>query len=261
MIADLQSRLEEYERMGVAASTEMQRVAQAVNAKNQRLRSLLNVYGVSDDEIEQYLSSPEEAHRALDARHRCNTCGHLSLGITKTRVISMDDSSQKSFGSTSNVDGDAMPILTSMSSNQALPTRDPEQSSSAESLSASTKSREENEGVFKLQTEEQRFHHRLYATNRLDKTPADSSSAPTNGLPPLCSLFGPSNSNNSSSNTLKPLKPLKPLETSCDKAETILVQLHKHADPRRARSSLGCNGNSSCSVKNTKLFQLMDHLE
>ncbi|KAI8689132.1 hypothetical protein NCS55_00169200 [Fusarium keratoplasticum] len=77
LIADLQSRLEEYERMGVAASIEMQRVAQAVNVQNQHLKSLLGVYGVSEDEIERYLSSPEEDHRALNARHRCITCGQL----------------------------------------------------------------------------------------------------------------------------------------------------------------------------------------
>ncbi|KLP10132.1 Uncharacterized protein Y057_2610 [Fusarium fujikuroi] len=43
LIADLQSRLKEYERTGVTASIEMQRVAQAVNVQNQRLKNLLGV--------------------------------------------------------------------------------------------------------------------------------------------------------------------------------------------------------------------------
>ncbi|KAG4285059.1 hypothetical protein FPRO06_06319 [Fusarium proliferatum] len=46
LIADLQSRLKEYERTGVAASIEMQRVAQAVNVENQRLKNLLEILWV-----------------------------------------------------------------------------------------------------------------------------------------------------------------------------------------------------------------------
>ncbi|KAJ0120398.1 Uncharacterized protein HZ326_31716 [Fusarium oxysporum f. sp. albedinis] len=103
LIADLQSRLEEYERMGVAASIEMQRVAQAVNVQNQRLKDLLGVYGVSEYEIERYLSSPKEDHQALNAGHRCNTCGRLLLGITQTRAMSTDDLPQSSFRSASSM--------------------------------------------------------------------------------------------------------------------------------------------------------------
>ncbi|QKD57265.2 uncharacterized protein FOBCDRAFT_204235 [Fusarium oxysporum Fo47] len=255
LIADLQSRLEEYERMGIAASIEMQRVAQAVNVQNQRLKNLLGVYGVSEDEIEQYLSSPEEDHRALNARHRCNTCGRLLLGITQTRDMSTDDPSQSSFGSALSMAGDAVPIFASVLSSPTLPTPGRKQPSSTEPPIESIQPREENEGVFMLQVEEQGFHHQMHAANRLDNTTADSSSTPTGVLSPLSDSFDSSNSIIHSSNHSEPL------ETSCDKAAKILVELHNHTDPSWARLALGCYGDSSCSVKNTKIFQLMDHLD
>ncbi|RBR08937.1 uncharacterized protein FIESC28_10117 [Fusarium coffeatum] len=70
LIADMQSRLEEYDRKGVAASIEMQRVAQAVNVQNQRLKRLLVMYGVSEPEIVQYLSSPEGDHATREEDDR-----------------------------------------------------------------------------------------------------------------------------------------------------------------------------------------------
>ncbi|CZR35903.1 uncharacterized protein FPRO_03837 [Fusarium proliferatum ET1] len=250
LIADLQSRLEEYERMGVAASIEMQRVAQAVNVQNQRLKNLLGVYGVSEDEIEQYLSSPEEDHRALNARHRCNTCGRL----LQTRDISTDDPSQSSFGSALSMAGDAVPIFASVLSSPTLPTPGRKQPSSTEPQIESIQPREENERVFMLQIEEQGFHHQMHAANRLDNTTADSSSTPTGMLSLLSDSFDSSNSIIHSSNHSEPL------ETSCDKAAEILVELHNHTDPSWARLALGCYGDNSCSVKNTKIFQLMDHI-
>ncbi|EWZ78560.1 hypothetical protein FOCG_18066 [Fusarium oxysporum f. sp. radicis-lycopersici 26381] len=254
LIAGLQSRLEEYERMGVAASIEMQRVAQAVNIQNQRLKSLLGVYGVSEYEIERYLSSPEEDHRALNARHRCNTCGRLLLGITQTRATSTDDPPQSSSGSASSMARDAVPILVSVLSNPILPTPDRKQPSSTERPIESIQPREESEGVFMLQAEEQGFHHQMHGANRVDNTAADSSSAPTDVLSPLSNSFDSSNSIIHSCNHSEPL------ETSCDKAAEILVELHNHTDPSWARLALGCYGDSSCSVKNTKIFQLMDHI-
>lgn len=244
--------------MGVAASIELQRVAQAVNVQNQRLKSLLGVYGASEDEIERYLSSPEEDHRALNARHRCNTCGHLLLGVTQTRVMSTDGVSQSSFGSALNMAGDAVPILSSALSNPTLPTPGRKQPSSTGPPIESIQPREENEGVFMLQAEEQGFHHQMHAANRLDNTTADSSSAPIDVLSPLSDSF---DSSGSSDSIIHSSNHSKPLETSCDKAAKILVELHNHADPSWARLALGCYGDSSCSVKNTKIFQLMDHLD
>lgn len=58
LIADLQKRLDEYQRLGVQATQEMQREARQVAGENEKLRSLLRRKGVSDAEVEGYLRSP-----------------------------------------------------------------------------------------------------------------------------------------------------------------------------------------------------------
>ncbi|KAL2691280.1 hypothetical protein Neosp_001661 [[Neocosmospora] mangrovei] len=55
-VEDLQQRLQEYERRGVEASVEMQRVARAVAWENKHLRGLLNLKGVSQNEVEHHLA-------------------------------------------------------------------------------------------------------------------------------------------------------------------------------------------------------------
>ncbi|CVK87086.1 uncharacterized protein FPRN_05452 [Fusarium proliferatum] len=255
LIADLQSRLKEYERTGVAASIEMQRVAQAVNVENQRLKNLLGSYGVSEDEIEQYLSSPEEDNRALNTIHRCNTCGRLQSGITQTRDMSTGDLSQRSFGSALSMTGDAVPTLASVLSSPTLSPPGRKQPLSTEPPIESIQHQENNEGVLILQEEEQAFHHQMHAANGLDNTTADNSSFPIGALSPLSDSFDAFTSIIHSSNQLEPL------ETSCGKAAKILMELHNHTDSSWARLALGCYGDNSCYVKNTIIFQLMDSLE
>ncbi|TXC04006.1 hypothetical protein FocTR4_00000194, partial [Fusarium oxysporum f. sp. cubense] len=166
LIADLQSRLEEYERMGVEASIEMQRVAQAVSVQNQRLKDLLGV-------------------------------------TTKKSAMPTDDTLQGSSWPAPSMNEDAVPMV----SNLIVPTAGRNQPSSTEPL-----------------------------------------------LELLSDSFDSSNSIVHSGNRSEPL------ETSCDKAAEILVEFHSQTDPSWARSALGCHGDNSCSVKNTKIFQLMDHI-
>ncbi|RSL55393.1 hypothetical protein CEP54_009443 [Fusarium duplospermum] len=225
-IADLQRQLEEYQRMGVAASMDMQRVAQAVNVQNKRLKSLLGVYGISEDEIERYLPSPEEDHMA--ARHECITCGRFLPETTQTRAMSMDPSQSSSVLPNPNLPTSAEPPIGS----PLIP-----------------------QGVFVLSAEEHAFRHEMYAANGLDNTTGDSPSPPTDALSPSSCFF------DSSKPIIRHPNHSEQLETSCDKAAKILVELHNHADPSWARYALGCHGDGSCSVKNTKIFQLMDHLD
>ena len=170
--------------------------------------------------------------------------------------MSMDDPPQSSFESASSMAGDAVPILASILSNPTLPTSAGKQPPSAEPpIESILIPQEDNKGVFMLQAEAHGFHHQMHAANGLDNTTADSSSAPTDALSPLSDSF------DSSDSIIRHSNHSEPLETSCDKAAEILVELHNHADPSWARSALGCHGDSSCSVKNTKIFQLMDHVD
>ncbi|KAH8904071.1 hypothetical protein BR93DRAFT_162054 [Coniochaeta sp. PMI_546] len=47
-------------------------------------------------------------------------------------------------------------------------------------------------------------------------------------------------------------------ETSCEVAAAILASMQGHGDTSRARAALGCNGPSECTVKNTRVLELLD---
>lgn len=252
LIADMQSRLEEYDRKGVAASVEMQRVAQAVNVQNQRLRMLLVMHGVSELEIEQYLSSPEGDHTVLNSRRRCNTCGRFLLGVTQTRSISTDDQQRRSSGPVSLVAREAVPTLVPVLSNPILPTPGREQPSFTEPPTVSIQTREEDDGKFMLEEEEPELHNPIHKGTRRDHKAPDSLPAQRDVL---------SDTFESSNSIIHPFDHPEPLETPCDKAAEILVELRGHADSSWARVALGCYGVGSCSVKNTEIFRLMDDID
>ncbi|KAL5617963.1 hypothetical protein FOVSG1_000185 [Fusarium oxysporum f. sp. vasinfectum] len=128
------------------------------------------------------------------------------------------------------------------------------QPSSTEPLLELIQPREDDGEVLLLREEEPTSHHEIRETDGAGNTAASSSSAPTDVLSPLSDSFDSSNSIIHSGNRSEPL------ETSCDKAAEILVEFHSQTDPSWARSALGCHGDNSCSVKNTKIFQLMDHI-
>lgn len=248
----MQSRLEEYDRKGVAASVEMQRVAQAVNVQNQRLRRLLVMHGVSEPEIEQYLSSPEGDHAVSNSRHRCSTCGHFLSGLSQTRAILTDDPPRRLSGPASLVAKEAVPTLISAPSNSILPTPSREQPSFTEPPTVSIQTCEEDDGISMLEEEEPRLHHPVHKGTRMDHKALDSLPAQRDML---SDNFEPSNS------SIHSFGHPEPLETPCDKAAEILVELRGHADSSWARVALGCYGVGSCSVKNTEIFRLMDDID
>ncbi|OIW25738.1 hypothetical protein CONLIGDRAFT_708505 [Coniochaeta ligniaria NRRL 30616] len=49
-------------------------------------------------------------------------------------------------------------------------------------------------------------------------------------------------------------------ETSCEVAAAILANMQGHGDPSRARAALGCTGPSDCTVKNTRVLELLDEV-
>jgi hypothetical protein len=60
LIKDLQTRVQEYELKGIAATQDMQRAARKVVQENERLRTLLAQHGVLQEEINAYLRSFEQ---------------------------------------------------------------------------------------------------------------------------------------------------------------------------------------------------------
>lgn len=47
-------------------------------------------------------------------------------------------------------------------------------------------------------------------------------------------------------------------ETSCEVAAAILANMQGHGDTSRARAALGCDGPDECTVKNTRVLELLD---
>ncbi|KAJ4004040.1 hypothetical protein NW766_011896 [Fusarium irregulare] len=248
----MQSRLEEYDRKGIAASVEMQRVAQAVNVQNQRLRRLLVMHGVSEPEIERYLSSLEGDHAVSNSRRRCNTCGHFAPGLSQTRAILTDDPLRRLSEPASLVAKEAVPTLISAPSNSILPTPSREQPSFTEPPTVSIQTRKEDDGISMLEEEEPGLHHPIHKGTRTNHKAPDSLPAQREML---SDTFEPSNSR------IHSFGHPEPLETPCDKAAEILVELRGHADSSWARVALGCYGVGSCSVKNTEIFRLMDDID
>jgi len=49
-----------------------------------------------------------------------------------------------------------------------------------------------------------------------------------------------------------------PHEMSCNAAAQIIVSIHDQVDRNAARSALGCKDSGDCTVRNTKLFQILE---
>ena len=210
------------------------------------------MHGVSEPEIEQYLSSPEGDHAVSNSRRRCNTCGHFAPGLSQTRAILTDDPSRRLSGPPSLVAKEAMPTLISAPSNSILPTSGREQPSFTEPLTVSIQSREEDDRDFMLEEEEPELHNPIHKGTRMDHKAPDSLPAQRDVL---------SDTFESSNSIIHSFDHPEPLETPCDKAAEILVELRGHADSSWARVALGCYGVGSCSVKNTEIFRLMDDID
>ncbi|KAL7924460.1 hypothetical protein ACQKWADRAFT_269295 [Trichoderma austrokoningii] len=87
---DLKKQVEAFQQQGAAASLEMQRVAQAVAYENQRLRSLLKIHGVSQNDIERHIEmSPSSTQTSSyePSSLRCRSCGSTSIVAEKLPVL------------------------------------------------------------------------------------------------------------------------------------------------------------------------------
>ncbi|KAF2623713.1 hypothetical protein BU25DRAFT_414176 [Macroventuria anomochaeta] len=66
LIKDLQTRVQEYELKGVAATQDMQRAARKVAQENERLRTLLARHGILKEEVEFFLRSCEQTDGSVE---------------------------------------------------------------------------------------------------------------------------------------------------------------------------------------------------
>lgn len=238
--------MHEYEQQGVTATQDMQRAARKVAQDNVRLRSLLALHGVQQEEVESYLRSPEEAiiaeahlpsllwSMANHQRGTSETNSSLFLnsagpwGRTQTRHFDVEYM---------HVDSDSAP--------HRQPTR-------------TTQGSEKEQEV----------------TQNLDPTGTPTATADEN-----IDLEGPSESDDitytcSETNSvgcqdaLGCFCPPVPendqylsspgLEISCETAATIIAEMRGDGDKDSVRASLGCRGREGCNIKNTTVLQVME---
>ncbi|KAF2714300.1 hypothetical protein K504DRAFT_456536 [Pleomassaria siparia CBS 279.74] len=157
----LRERVRKCDHLKLAATVDMQRVAQAVAEENVRLRALLARHGVSDADINQYAHKSDEP----------TTLGQ-SIASNSDKDISR------------------------------------------------------NKGDISIAAD-----LRVNCSSPLD----------VSALVPVGEVSNPSG-----------------CETSCDIAASIIAQMRGDGDSQSARLTLGCEGPSSCNIKNTILFQVMD---
>ncbi|KAH0491024.1 hypothetical protein TgHK011_002470 [Trichoderma gracile] len=266
LINDLKSQVQEYQRRGASASLEMQRLAQAVTRDNQRLRSLLSERGVSQDEVQRYLSSSPAAQvKASDALYlyepgslRCEACGSTSI-LRATQPAIITGRRSDSYESSPQPVSNGLKSISSASASPETIHRGDSTTVDAAGLTLPPAMPavvgETIPGCAQVKSEPPRSQSLAsrqgqHVISLPDTNDPQDSDKPNSHVTTSCP---------SPNHAYNGLKHTDDMETSCDTAASILVDLHHQVDPQRARAALGCKGSSSCTVSNIKIFQLLDN--
>ncbi|KAL6799926.1 hypothetical protein J3E68DRAFT_258184 [Trichoderma sp. SZMC 28012] len=270
LINDLKKQVQDFQQQGASASLEMQRVAQAVTLENQRLRSLLGVHGVSQDEINQFISpppatSPGSPDGLLESGAlKCKACGSTSIMLQHLpAVLSPIQHQHQNYHTTPQIMGD-----------YALPSP----SISCDTVELSRMESNTNMGVsptaFTSPPANPVVHSGTSARNIQEARKSDKSQSQESSKRQCCGSRSNEGDNQHSkilledkphslpNHTAPPaLSSTDSMETSCDTAASILVDLHHGMDNEQARTALGCTGSETCNVSNIKIFQLLEKFD
>ena len=225
-VEDLKARVREYERRGVQATLEMRQAARAVALENARLRSLLALRGVSEEEIEAYLASFHHHHHHDNNNDNNNAqpSGDPTFPRQAGRPMSHAASPAPAL--------DMLAVLADASAQQTG------YGQSAQYLPAAMRTG----GV--------------EARGRVPEacTPSSSSSSGSSGKSTENAKRNPSAPGEKTASSH--------LEMSCTAAAEIMASIsYRDRSEELAREALGCSGPGECFVKNTKLFELLESSE
>lgn len=245
LVQSLQERVKEYERQGVSATLEMQRAARKVAQDNARLRQLLARHGVSSEEVEQFLRSPELSSdpeaplfavsasvqdvQASNEKDTDSFCTTESLSQTQIRHGDLEDARpdlSRSKIAAGNHDLGATDCLQPSACNTQTKSR----------LTEVVTTFSDTHG----QAEPSANNH-PYRMVECEECPSS--------LDCFCAPHPVSESRPSTSSGLK---------ISCEAAAAVIAGMRGDLDRELIRASLGCRGQESCTVKNSTVFQLMD---
>lgn len=264
LIQDLQRRVQEYELKGVAATQEMQRAARKVAEENSRLRSLLANRGVTRDEVEAYL-------RSFDLGTAPSRPGPAPPVHTQPQGASAVQSVARN-----DLHWHMPPAIQPPMPTTITPLAPSTLQPPAQSHAPSQRTDKSCSGVVSNPGPGSAKHESATATSTLPKpaTPASldqlSCCRPADGntndptAPSFPMLQDDAECPNTTSCFCPPVSAPKerPLDTglliSCETAATIIAEMRGDGDRSRIRASLGCVGEKECTVKNTRVLELMD---
>lgn len=252
----------------------MQRVAQVVTFENQRLRSLLSVHGVSQDEIDQFISpppatSPGSPDGLLESGAlKCKACGSTSI-VLQHLPAELSPRQHQDYHTPPQIMGDCTLPSPSISCDTVELSRmeintdtgvsptDVFNSPPANQVVHSGRSARNTQEARKSQkSPSQESIKRQHCGSPSNKGDKQHSEKPLGDKPQLATSHPLPNhaapeaiSSNDS------------METSCDTAASILVDLHHGMDNEQARTALGCKGSETCNVSNIKIFQLLEKFD
>jgi hypothetical protein len=238
----------------------MQRAARAVALENERLRVLLAHHGVSQDEINAYLSSSESISRTPDScSSRQSNAGGSAPKTHKNRQRVTVRPNSKALGEAA-VDSSALLSRTAGFLTSPVPCLagpfaarpKPSEPDSPSTPPASSVNSNFAIGDAYGEVEQEacqcpKSRDRDSACNSMPDL-----GEPQDMLPPIYDHRWAPRS---------PSPILNSTEMSCEAAAHILAELQGHRDPEQARDDLGCTGTSDCLVRNTELFRLMDRMD
>jgi len=247
LIDDLQKRLQEYEKKGVAATLEMQRAARRVAHENAGLRSLLARHGVSEGEIADHLRSFSDAQSPSNVSAGVVVAPALVQGRTPVRSPGPGVSAVRLHGQGQLVDQRTLhesnaqqpaPILAPTTTVRRPVDHEP-QSESDMQIDESTSA------VAKHLSDVENNDH---SASHADHVPVPEEQECPNTAdcfcPPTIKIHN---------------QALSPgLEISCEAAASIIVDMRGDGDFDSARALLGCTGPEECNVKNSTVLQIMD---
>ncbi|ORY54702.1 uncharacterized protein BCR38DRAFT_491394 [Pseudomassariella vexata] len=252
-VADLEKRVSEYERLGVQATLEMQRAARAVHIKNGKLLALLALHGVKQDEIDAFLAAPG----TVDPTEAPN-CNEPRMDDTSGNLISMMDNESSLSGCRSSL----VLAVEASGAAEAGPSRIPLP------LIRETEPRRCSMSCVKKSQDDGPPGYSCVMTDGRSPPVCNDESDELRGQATCCDESGESSGQVNCCDESGELRgqvtccnesgELRGQVTSCDEAAIIIANLRGNDNVTEARALLGCGSATVCSVKNTRLFQLMD---
>lgn len=240
-IEDLEQRIRRFERQGVEATTEVQTAARKVARENALLRALLVANGVSNQEIDDYLSgksyNPDIIHpptKAPISGSEAATRSAIPSAPQEPWIRGPCSPGNKCCSQKGNKSPE--PIKLNDKANQLLPQ------------------------VAKI---EPRKSTCCTPGNKIC-VPVD----PTLGqlaLPQPVQNIGKASEPCASGGINRALIAENPTppnlmddESTCEAAANIIASMRGHGDTEKVLAELGCTSNQSCAVKNITIFELID---